>query len=253
MSFSRICCQHGKMWDIVQGIIQVGCSCLPAMRATMTLEQRRVHWCRSEAAQVHSSAPWDGSLGSCQAQRSCQGVILLSRKPWWPEEFLLPRQLHNLSCCAACSDSGDHSEMFFSYCTWQAVMETGGSCPHGTPLWQDEAFHFYLSPLGPSAGKGDWNVPIAPMPGNVVLGFEGFLNIAAPVHFVSRHVFILHFCGFSGKVAQSTVLLGVLGSWWGEKGTGKSWQLEPRKQTARKNTWLLGLISLGSKVESKNM
>lgn len=54
---------------------------------------------------------------------------------------------------------------------------------------------------------------ISPMPGQVVLGFQGFLNIAASVHFVPRHVFILHFCGISGKVAQSTVLLGVLG-WW---------------------------------------
>lgn len=54
---------------------------------------------------------------------------------------------------------------------------------------------------------------IVPMPGKVVLGFKVFLNIPTPVHFVPRHVFILHFCGFSDKAAESTVLLGVLGSW----------------------------------------
>lgn len=55
---------------------------------------------------------------------------------------------------------------------------------------------------------------VVPMPGKVVLGFQGFLNIPAPVHFVPRHVpFILNFYGFSGRPTQSTVLLGVLDSW----------------------------------------
>lgn len=95
-----------KVWDIVGEGIQAGCCCLPAMKAEVRsshndLEHRRVHWCRSELAQVHSSAPWDGSLESCQAQSGCKGVNLLTRKPWWQEELLLPRQLHNLSYGAA--------------------------------------------------------------------------------------------------------------------------------------------------------
>lgn len=184
----------------------------------MTLEHRRVHWCRSGSAQVHSSAPWDGSLESGQAQSGCKGVSgvsLLTRKPGWQEEFLLPRQLHNLRCCTDCSDSDDHSEMLFSHCTRYAVMESGGS--HQRSLLFSGRMKpvtvLSLSPPGPSAGKGDWSVAIAPVPGQVVLGFQGFLNIAAPVHFVPRRVFILNFCSISGKAAQSTVLLGVL-DWW---------------------------------------
>lgn len=193
---------------------------------------------QDEAAQVHSSAPWDGSLESCQAQRSCKGDSLLSRKPWWPEEFLLPRQLHELRCCTDYSDSGDHSEMWlsFSYCTWPWVMESGGSCHHRTPLSgsMKPVTVLSLSPPGPSAGKGGWNVVIVSVPGKVGLGFQGFLNIAAPVHFVPRHVFILHFCGFLGKVAQSTVLLSVVGQWWGQKGARESCQMEPVVRGARK-------------------
>lgn len=75
---------------------------------------------------------------------------------------------------------------------------------------------------------------IVSVPGKVGLGFQGFLNIAAPVHFVPRHVFILHFCGFLGKVAQSTVLLSVVGQWWGQKGARESCQMEPVVRGARK-------------------
>lgn len=94
-----------------------------------------------------------------------------------------------------------------------------------------------LSPLGPCAGKRGWSVVIASVPGKAVLGFQGFLNIAVPVHFVPRHVFILQFCGLSGKAAQSTVL-SVLGQQRGQKGTRESCQLEPVVRGAKKtNSW----------------
>ena len=125
-------------------------------------------------------------------------------------------------------------------------------------LWQDETWTVLcLSPLGHSTGKGDGDVAIVPVPGKVVSGSQGFPTVAVPVHFVPRHVFILHFCGFSGEEA-----LRVLSSWvsWAggedKKGRGKAVKRsqcseEPRKQTARKKVWLQGLISLGSTVGAK--
>lgn len=97
------------------------------------------------------------------------------------------------------------TQMLFSYCTWHAVMEGGGSCHHGTPLagWSLSLLHLCLL-----------IVPVLGMRlkfGNCICAREGgfrfseLLDIAAPVHFVPRHGFILHFCGFSGKALFSWV------------------------------------------------
>lgn len=97
-----------------------------------------------------------------------------------------------------------------------------------------------LSPFDHSTGKGDGDVVIVPVPEKAVLGSQGFPFVSAPVHFVPRRVFILHFCGFSGEEA-----LRVLSSWvsWAggedKKARGESVKWSPcfeetRKQTARK-------------------
>lgn len=66
-----------------------------------------------------------------------------------------------------------------------------------------------LSPLGCSTQKGYGGVEIVLVLGKGVLSSQGFPTMAAPLHFVLRHVCIIHFCGFSGEEALRTLYFWV--------------------------------------------
>lgn len=123
-------------------------------------------------------------------------------------------------------------------------MESGGSHYHNTRLFFSGRMKprtvLSLSPLAHSTGKGDGDMVIVPMLRKVVLGSQGFPSVAAPVHFVPRHVFILHFCGFSRKAAVRALSSWVF--WAGgedKKGQGEAVKQsrcseDPRKRIEKK-------------------
>lgn len=116
-----------------------------------------------------------------------------------------------------------------------------------------------LSPLGPSAGKGGLKCA------NCTHTRERGFRFSGLAEHCSSSTFCPQTClsFFISVVFQARWLRALSSqmSWVGgedRKGQEKAvnwsqWLKEPRKQTARKNTWLLGLISLRSKVENKNM